>query len=243
MSTSLIGFLISAALAALLVFPLAKPLRAHPGAFYAISLALTALYVWAIWTGADLVSVRGLCMVLQKGYLASILLAVVMFTGCFDEGTAVRKRLQPIRGELSILSFIFILGHLCMYLPSYLPRLGALMASRTTVAISLVVSILLTALFAVLTVTSFRSLHRRMGARLWKGIQRLAYLMVALLAVHVWFVLGASALGGASAGRLTTSMLSFIAYLVVILAYAILRVRKYRRDAARHATRVEGANA
>lgn len=230
MSTSLIGFLVALALAALLVFPLAKPLRAHPWAFYAGTIALTALYVWAVWTRQDLTGVRGLCMVMQKGYLASILLAVVMFTGCFDEGTPVRKRLQPIRGELSILSFILIVGHLCMYLPGYLPRLGTLLSSHTGIAVSLIVAIVLTALFAVLAATSFRAVRRAMNPRAWKGLQRLAYVMVALLAAHVWLVLGSSAIG---AKGIAISTVSFIAYCLVIVAYAVLRIRKAVRDAGR----------
>lgn len=235
MSTSLIGFLISIAIALLLVFPLAKPLRTHPGAFYAAALVLTALYAWAIWSDANLTQVRDLCMVLQKGYLSSILLAVVMFTGCFDEGTAVRRHLQPIRGELSILSFIFIVGHLCMYLPAYLPRLGAVFSSRTSVALSLVVAFALTILFAILTVTSFRAIRKAMNAKAWKALQRFAYLMVAFLAVHVWFVLGASAFGG----RTALAVASFTAYVLIILAYCVLRVLKFQRDAKRHGAKTE----
>lgn len=235
MSTSLIGFLISIVIALLLVFPLAKPLRAHPSVFYVVALALTALYAWAILSGANLAQVRGLCMVLQKGYLSSILLGIVMFTGCFDEGTAVRKHLQPIRGELSILSFIFILGHLCMYLPAYLPRLGSVFSSRTSVAFSLIVAFALTILFAILTVASFRAIRKAMNAKVWKALQRFAYLMVALLAVHVWFVLGASAFGG----RTALATASFVAYVLVVLAYCVLRVLKFRRDAKRHGTRAE----
>ena len=226
MSTSLIGLLISVVVAALLVGPLAKPLRAHPWAFYVVALAVTVLYVWAIWSGANLARVRGLCMVLQRGYLSSILLGVVMFTGCFDEGTAVRRHLQPVRGELSILSFIFIIGHLCMYLPGYLPRLGALLAARTGVAVSLVVSFALTVLFFVLAVTSFRTVRRHMNAHAWKGLQRFAYLMVALYVVHVGFVLGASTVGG----RAATATVSFVAYVVIVVAYAALRLLKARRD-------------
>ncbi len=228
MSSSLVGLLISVVVAVLLVGPLARPLRKHPVVFYVVALALTGLYVWAIWSGAKLASVRGLCMVMQKGYLSSILLGVVMFTGCFDDGTAVRKHLQPIRAKLSILSFIFIVGHLCMYLPSYLPRLSVLLASRTAVATSLVVSLVLTALFVVLTVTSFQWVHKAMNHRVWKNIQRLAYLMVGLFAVHVWFVLGASAFGGG----VMLATVSFVAYTLVVLVYAVMRLAKFRRDQA-----------
>lgn len=237
MSASLVGFLISVVVVLLLVFPLAKPLRAHPSVFYVAALALVALYVWAIWSGVNLTQVRGLCMVLQKGYLSSLLLGVVMFTGCLDEGTPARKRLQPIRGELSILAFIFIVGHLCMYLPSYLPRLGAVFSARTNVALSLVIAFVLALLFFVLAVTSFRAVRRAMGARAWKALQRSAYVMVALLAVHVAFVLGASAFSG----RFTLATVSFVCYVAVILAYAVLRIRKARRDARRHDARTEAA--
>lgn len=235
MSPSLVGLLISVVVTLLLVFPLAKPLRAHPSVFYVIALVVTGVYAWAIWSGVNLTAVRGLCMVLQKGYLAVLLLAVVMFTGCFDEGTPVRKHLQPIRGELSILSFIFIVGHLCMYLPKYLPRLGAVFSSRTNVAFSLVIAFALTVLFAVLAVMSFRAVRKAMSPRVWKAIQRFAYLMVVLLAVHVGFVLGASALSGKTALATT----SFAAYIAVILVYAVLRLLKLRRDLRRRHARVE----
>ena len=237
MSTSLIGFLISIAIALLLVFPLAKPLRTHPGAFYAAALVLTALYAWAIWSDANLTQVRDLCMVLQKGYLSSILLAVVMFTGCFDEGTAVRRHLQPIRGELSILSFIFILAHLIIYLDVYLPRFGALFGTRSNVGVSLVFAMVLAALFLVLTVTSFHAVRNRMSARGWKHLQRLSYVMVALVFVHVVFVLGRSAF----AGGFNASTLSVIVYGAVIVVYAVLRVLKWRRDARRHDAREAAA--
>lgn len=237
MSTSLIGFLISAVVALILVFPLAKALRTHASVFYVIAFALTALYAWAIWSGANLTQVRGLCMVLQKGYLASILLGIVMFTGCFDEGTAVRKRLQPLRGELSILSFIFILGHLCMYLPSYLPRLGVVFTSRASVALSLVVAFVLTLLFAVLALTSFKVIHRAINAKAWKVLQRFAYLMIALYVVHVGFVLGTSAFSG----RVVLATVSFFAYVLTVLIYAVLRVRKFWRDAHKVDSRAETA--
>jgi sulfoxide reductase heme-binding subunit YedZ len=235
MNSSMVGLLISVAITLLLVFPLAKPLRLHPSVFYIIALALTALYVWAIWSGVNLAKVRGLCMVQQKGYLSSLLLAIVMFTGCFDEGTAIRKHLQPIRAELSILSFIFIVGHLCMYLPGYFPRIGSIFSSHIGVALSLVVSFVLTALFALLAVTSFKVIRRSMNAKTWKSIQRLAYLMVALFALHVAFVLG----GSAFSGRITLATVSFTAYILIILVYAALRIRKYRRDLVRRNARTE----
>ncbi len=229
--TGLIGFAIALALTVLVAFPLAGPLRSHPAPFYAVAIAASLAYAWAIAAGVDLSGVRWLTVVMQKGYLAVLLLAVVMFTGVLDEGSPARRRLQPIRGELSILSFLLVLGHVVTYLPPYLPRLGLLLASRTNVALSLLVALVLVTLFAVLTLTSLRAVRRRMNPRAWRALQRGSYLMVALLALHVALALGRSA--GSSALAAT----SLATYLVAIAAYAMLRVRKALRSRARESGR------
>lgn len=231
MSTSqLLALVISLVLAAIIVLPLGKALRAHPSPFYLVFIVLTALYLWAVYTGVNLNPVRPLAAILQKGYLSVILLLVVMFTGVFDEGSAARKKLQPIRGELSVLSFVLILGHLFTYLPSYLGRLTKLFTSNTTVAISLVVAFILTALFLVLAAMSLRVVRDNMDKHRWKTIQRLAYLMMVLLAVHIGMVLGGSAFAG---GGFKMATLGFFSYLAVLAVYAVLRIRKALRDNAR----------
>ena len=53
-------------------------------------------------------------------------------------------------------------------------------------------------------------------------MQRFAYLMVALMALHVGLVLGRSALTGTS----TPVTVTFADYLAVIAAYAVLRTAK-----------------
>ncbi len=221
-SAAVVGFGIALLVAAVLVFGLDGALKRWPGVFYGVALAATAAYGWALCTGVDLAGMRWLTVVLQKGYLASLLLAVVMFIGVLSKGSALRRRLQPIRGQLSVLSFILILGHLVTYLPSYLGRLGVLLGSRTNVAFSLMVAMVLTVLFFVLAVTSLQAVRRAMNPRVWKALQRGAYLMVALLALHVALVLGKSALvGGAAPARV-----AFWTYMAVLALYAVLRVRR-----------------
>lgn len=224
-----VGFGLALVIAAVLVFGFGGALRRWPGVFYGVALVLTVVYGWAVCTGADIAGVRWLTVVLQKGYLASLLLAVVMFTGVLSKGSALRRRLQPIRGQLSVLSFILILGHLVTYLPPYLGRLGALLGSRTNVAFSLVVAMVLTVLFFVLAVTSLQAVRRAMNPHVWKALQRGAYLMVALLVLHVALVLGKSALvGGALQARV-----AFGAYVGVVALYAVLRVRRALVDRRR----------
>lgn len=228
MGSGLLGFVIALIVTVLLVFPLGSALKKRPSVFYALAIVLTVLFVGATIAGANLARVRFLTVIFQKGYLASLLLGAVMFTGCLDEGTWLRRKLQPNRGHLSILSFIFILGHLAMYLPAYLPRLGVYFSARGTIAASLVVAMVLTVLFAVLTLTSAKAVRARMGARSWKALQRTSYAMVALLVVHVGFVLGRSAINGAASAQV-----SFVAYIVVVALYFLLRIRKAVRDARR----------
>lgn len=233
MDTNLAAFLLSAAIVWAVAFPLGKQLRRNPSVFYLAVVAVTGLYLWAIGTGARLTAVRVLAVVMQKGYLASLMLAVVMFTGCLDEGTALRRRLQPIRGELSILSFIFILGHLATYLPTYLGKLGAVFSARPGIAFSFVAACVLTVLFGVLAAMSLRVVRRNMDARRWKMVQRVSYVMVALLALHVLLALWRPAVV-AHAAR---SMASLVAYAAVIALYAALRVRKALRDRGKAAGR------
>ena len=226
MDSGTMGFLLSLVIATIIVFPLGGALRRHPMPFYLAAVAATGAYVWMVSSGVTVPALRPFVSMMQKGFLASIMIAAVMFCGCFDEGTAIRKKLQPIRGELSILSFIFILGHLLTYAPSYLSKLSTMLSSRTDVVLSLVVALTLTILFAILSATSLRVVRFRMNARVWKCLQRGAYVMVALLAVHVALMLGRSAI--LHPGSRATIALSL--YLIVIAAYVVLRIRKWHRE-------------
>ena len=229
MDPNLTGFVIALVVSAVVVVPLGGALRKHPAPFYAVAVVATLVYLWFVANGVNVPEARPFIAMMQKGYLASIMIAVVMFCGCFDEGSAVRRTLQPIRGELSVLSFVFILAHLATYLPGYLGRLGVIFASRSNVALSLAVACILTALFCVLAATSLRAVRKAMNARAWKALQRGAYVMVALLAVHIGLVLGRSAFVHPG----SRAMWALIAYIAVTTAYAVLRLSKARRDAVR----------
>lgn len=222
---SLGAFCIALVIGLVLAFGLAKPLRAHPGIFYGVAFALVGAYCWAVLSHVNLNNYRMLTFVLQKGYLSSVLLAIVMFMGCLGNTNPVKKRLRPVRGELSVLSFIFILGHLAVFMPSYLERLLGGAVLKPNVEAAVIVALVLTALFTVLGVTSFKFVRRAMSPRGWKNLQRLAYLMVALYIVHVGFFLGTSVLGGSGKAHGSLS-----AYCVVVGAYAVLRVGKALRD-------------
>lgn len=61
--------------------------------------------------------------IIQKCELSLALFVVVMFIGCLNRGGRAYHWLKPVRSELSIVAWFLSLGHMAVYLESYLPRL------------------------------------------------------------------------------------------------------------------------
>lgn len=239
MLDDILSALISVAVVAVVAFPLGGLLKKRPLPFYIVAVLLVGAYLFYKFEGFYVAGLQPVVGIVSKGYLACTLLAVVMFIGVLDETSAARRRLQPIRAELSIMSFILILGHAIAYLPSYLPRLGIIFSSRLNLAFSISVAMLLVVVFAILAATSLRVLRTKMPYRIWKGIQRMSYLMVALLYLHIVLALGRSAFVGAGSGSVKFAL---AVYTVVVVVYAVLRVRKALRDRSRRAPSASGAS-
>ncbi len=222
---------LSVVIALVVAFPLAKPFKRHPWVFYGVAIAVVFIHLWYRFTGVYVASLQCFVDILTKGYLAAALFAVVMFTGTMDERSRLRRQLQPIRAELSILSFVLAVDHVIVFLPTYLPRLGSIFAHSPVIAMSLTVALLLTVLYAVLSVTSVRVLRVRIPYRTWKALQRSSYLMVGLLWLHIVLALGRSAFGGHGS---LAAQVALGSYTVVTVVYVMLRVRKAVYDRRAH---------
>lgn len=231
MLADILGVLASLAAALLVAFPLGGMLKRRPGAFYGAAAVAVVAYLACLYQMGYVAALQPFMEPLRKGYAATFLLALVMFTGALPERSAVRRRLQPIRAELSILSFVLYLGHVLTFLPSYLPRLGTLVSIGNLMSASIVVALVLTGIYALLSVLSLREIRARMPYRVWKGIQRLSYAMVALLYLHICLAVGRSALRGATVDM----RVAVVLYTVLVAAYAVLRVRKALVDHRRRA--------
>lgn len=229
MFADVVGVLVSLALALLVAFGLGGPLKRRPGVFYGAGAVVVAVYLLCVYRVGYVAVLQPFLEPLRKGYLATFLLALVMFTGAMPERSSLRRRLQPIRAELSILSFVLYMGHVLTFLPSYLPRLGMLVSIGNLMSASIVVALVLTGIYALLSVLSLREIRARMPYAVWKGIQRLSYVMVGLLYLHICLAVGRSALRGAGADM----RVAVVLYTVLVVAYAVLRVCKalvdYRR--------------
>lgn len=225
MSLEMISVVLAMAIALLVALPLGRLLRKRSWVFYLVAAALTGAYIYAVLIGFNPKSLRWATFMFQKAYLGSFFLALVMFCGALPDGNALRRRILSIRGELSVLSFIFYLGHIVNYLKAYLPMFANLAALKPTMAASLGVAVTLTVLFAVLGVTSFKFIRTHMDSRVWSTLQKGAYFMVALLAVHVVLALCLSLSSLGSPGSIHCAV-----YLVIIAVYAALRISKAVRS-------------
>lgn len=228
MSLEVVSIVIAAAIAAVVALPLGRALRKRSWAFYLVAALATGAYVWAALNGLNPKDLRWATFMFQKAYLGSFFLALVMFCGALPDGNWLRKRLLPIRGELSVLSFICYLGHIANYAKSYLPMMANPAIIKPTVGVSLAIAGALTVVFAVLGVTSFKAVRSSMASEVWVTLQKGAYLMVALLGVHVVLVLGLSLSNLGSSGSIHC-----VVYLALIALYAAMRVWKAVRARGR----------
>lgn len=98
--------------------------------FYLAAVALAGAGAYLTIAPPAVLPLREVAFVVQKGYVAFALFAVVMMMGVLDKRSAVRRRLQPVRAQLSLLGTILIAGHIGFYAVVYLEILGSVGASN-----------------------------------------------------------------------------------------------------------------
>ncbi|MDE5834344.1 MAG: FMN-binding protein [Ruminococcus sp.] len=146
-----------------------------------------------------------------------------MWTGAFPNGSAPIKKLMPIRSELSIFSAILTLGHNIGFGQTYFVRLftdsGRMSSYQITAGI---LSIAMLVIMIPLTVMSFPAVRKKMNPKLWKKIQRTAYLFYTMIYIHVLVLYYPMV----KAGR-EGIFFNILVYSVTFIGYAVMRVRKY----------------
>ncbi|MEG0417563.1 hypothetical protein [Gordonibacter sp.] len=202
---------------------LRNPLRKWPWLFYVLAVAVDVLFLAESFMPRSVWSL--LLTLVQKCMLPLALFAVVMFIGVFARDSKVGSWLRPVRAELSIIAWILSLGHMTVYLMSYVPRVLAGGSLGGNVALSFVVALVLFALLLMLGITSFNGVKKRMKADSWKRVQLLAYPFFGLIYVHVLLMLLPSALHGGVAAQVSVAV-----YTMVFGTYAVLRVARAMKD-------------
>ncbi len=219
-------FLIALILAFGFAFLCGRPLKKYPFVFYVSAVIITVASV--MLAGADTRSVPQLVNtyiigLFTRGAFATALWYVVMFTGALPNGSAPIKKLMPIRGELSIFTAILTIGHNIGFGQTYFVRLftdsARMSGNQKTAGI---LSIAMLAIMIPLTVMSFPKVRKKMNAKLWKNIQRTAYLFYAMIYIHVLVLYYSMA----KAGR-EGIFFNILVYSVTFIGYAVMRVRKH----------------
>lgn len=206
------------------VFLLRNPIRSAPVLFYALAVIVDVLFVFGDALGLPRAASHALFIIVHKCTLALALFTIVMFIGVLPKESRIHRWLQPVRAELSIIAWILSFGHMAMYLSSYASRMLSGVVSGA-VLVALLVALALFLLLAVLGVTSFRRIKRRMDGVLWKRVQSLAYVFFGLVYVHLMLMLLPPALQGGG-----TAQVSVTVYSLVFLAYAVARLARAMAD-------------
>ena len=217
-------FLTALFIALLIAFCLDKPLKKCPAAFYISAAVLTVASV--IITQSDItVSSRfvrdNVLGIFSRGALGTAFWAVVMWAGALPNGSAPIKKLMPIRGELSITAAILTFSHIITYGVQYITNLINGKTGSDFVVTS-VVCLAMVLIMTPLTVMSFKAIRKKMKAKTWKKIQRLAYIFYACIYVHILVLFVPKAQTGREG-----YFLSVLVYSAVFIGYSSILIRKY----------------
>lgn len=222
-------FIIALAIVLCLVCFGDKALKKHPVPFYIVGTAVTVAVVIVSQTEFMRTLpefVRDYVIgIFSKGSFSAALWCVVMWAGALPNGSAPIRKIMPIRGELSILASAVTLSHIVTYGIKYIKTLSnniKLGRSFTNEFIfTCITVIVLTLIMLPLAVMSFKKIRRKMNPKTWKNIQRLAYVFYALIYVHIMILYIPQAQRG-----MTDKYISIIAYSIVFIGYAVMRIRK-----------------
>ncbi|MDR1347952.1 MAG: ferric reductase-like transmembrane domain-containing protein [Prevotellaceae bacterium] len=211
--------LVSLAVLTLLAALLSKSIKKHATVYYiamAVPFAMVAIPFTGRLLGIELFNFNRIPFLggilrdyIHMGTLGFPLLIIIMYMGALNPKNSTVKKLLGIRKELSIMSGFPILTHSLIRVTNSFPNAlkfftdneGYMESARAINALgagltsfSFVLGILMLALFIPLWVTSFNSVHKRMGSVKWKKLQRWSYVLYAMLFIHAMCIQSGSML-------------------------------------------------
>lgn len=160
--------------------------------------------------------------IFTKSSFSTAIFVVVMYTGALKNGSKLIKFLMPIRAELSIIASILTLGHNIIYGKTYFVKLFTNPQSiAPNMLAAAIVSLILILIMIPLMITSFPKICKKMKAKKWKQLQRLAYIFYGLIYVHLMLIMIPLA-------RMNIIRYKFnvIIYTLIFLTYGAIRIRK-----------------
>lgn len=179
-------------------------------------------------------------------YFGYPLLVVIMYTGALNPKNRYAKRLLVIRKELSIISGFPVLTHSLIRIIYTLPGSIRYFTDHTdyvrendwirnTIGVGIssfgyILGIAMVVVFLVLWITSFKSVHKRMGNRKWKKLHKWSYVLYAMIFVHsITLNIGWTMNGeyeGENVNQIARGIIAIASTTLVFTSYLILRLRK-----------------
>lgn len=215
--------IISLVLAVAFVFLCGKALKKHPILFYSGAGIITIVLALIPFDGVPNFVNNYILALFRRGSLATAIFIIVMYTGALKNGSALMKKLIVIRGELSIMASIMILCHNIFFGKIYFVRLFTSASTMpVTQLFAAIASLLMLVIMIPLAIMSFSKVRKKMKPKLWKRLQRFAYVFYALIYIHIFLLTYSSA-----QARRGDYALSLILYTIIFGVYLVMRVRKY----------------
>ncbi|MDU5252141.1 hypothetical protein [Anaerococcus vaginalis] len=156
--------------------------------------------------------------IFSRGIFATASFMIVMFLGTITKHNDFSKKLMAIRGEMSIMASLLVFSHNIIFGLRYFPILftnPSSMPQRQLIAS--IITIFLLLMLIPLFVTSFKTVRRKMKAKSWKNLQKMAYPFFIGIYIHVMVLYSSN---------WKENMLGVVIYTLIYLAYIILRLRK-----------------
>ena len=200
----------------------ANLIKKYPGIFYLGIYVWTCFVVYYYNMGFD----RNLpswfneyfMKIFSRGIFATATFMIVMFLGTITKHNKFSKKLMAIRGEISIMASLLVFSHNIIFGLRYFPTLftnPSSMPKRELIAS--IITIFLLLMLIPLFVTSFKSVRKKMKARSWKNLQKMAYPFFIGIYIHIMVLYSAN---------WKENMLGVIIYTIIYLSYIVLRLRK-----------------
>lgn len=200
----------------------AQSIKKHPGAYYLGMYAWTGLVVCyynmgyyrylPTWFNDYFMKI------FARGIFATATFMIVMFLGTVTKHNDFSKKLMSIRGEMSIIGSLLVISHNIIFGVHYFPVLftNPLSLPKRELIAS-IITIFLLLMLIPLFVTSFKTIRRKMKAKSWKNLQKMAYPFFIGIYVHVMVLYSSN---------WKENMVGVVIYTLIYLAYIILRLRK-----------------
>ncbi|MCI7813588.1 MAG: FMN-binding protein [Lachnospiraceae bacterium] len=215
--------LLSIGVSVVLLFLLEKQIKKYSPVFYigAVIVGLMAAWMPSEWIPGWLNTF--VTDYIRRGVVATSLFLIVMYAILMPPKSKSQKVFMGLRGEIAIMASLLILSHNMYYGKRYFRMLFTdIQGLQTAERVAALCSLLMIALLIPLTITSFKTVRRKMPAKKWKQLQRWSYLYYALMYLHVATIFSPQIQRGNM-----KYCVDLCIYTILFGGYAALRIRKY----------------